>query len=58
MNALLRVTSSRVLMKMKRNPEYAKLIGLVDASKLKCGNTGIIPQKSGQPEGGRKHGRQ
>ena len=58
MNALLRVTSSRVLVKMKRNPEYAKLIGLTDVSKLNYGSTKIIPQESGKPEGGREHGRQ
>lgn len=58
MNALLRVTSSRVLVKMKRNPEYAKLIGLTDVSKLNYGSTKNIPQENGKPEGGQEHGRQ
>lgn len=58
MNALLRVTSSRVLVKMKRDPEYAKLIGLTDVSKLNYGSTKNIPQESGKPEGGQEHGRQ
>ena len=58
MNALLRVTSSRVLVKMKRNPEYAKLIGLKDDSKLNYGSTQIIPHESGKPEGGQERGRQ